>query len=98
MHSIAVMTLIHALKANVVVNEFGRAALCDFGLSHLSGVMQDGEIDDCLPSRPFTTGLTSTVIGGTLRYLAPEQSITDGRPTTCSDVYAFGCTCAEVCL
>lgn len=88
-------------KDNVVVHEDGHAALCDLGLSRLSvdmhtGVADDRSVDESQP--PPSTGLTHTVIGGTLRYLAPELlESPDCRPTLASDMYAFGCTCAEVC-
>ncbi|KAF9509418.1 hypothetical protein BS47DRAFT_1396928 [Hydnum rufescens UP504] len=69
--------------ANVVVAMDGRAALCDFGLSVI------------LDSGP--TGFTSSIIGGTLRFLAPEQLSDDqGSRSPPSDVYAFGCLYAEI--
>jgi len=71
--------------ANVVVGMDGRAALCDFGLS----VILDGG----------PTGFTSSTIGGTLRFLAQEQlSLSDnpGSRSPQSDVYAYGCTYAEI--
>jgi len=69
------------IKANVLIDWKGDAALCDFGLS----VMLD--------ERP--TGFTSSDFGGTLRYLAPELLHVTNR-TTATDVYALGCTCAQV--
>ena len=58
----------------------GHALLCDFGLSRIL---------DGLPS-----GFTTAQHVGTLRYVAPE--LLEGKPTTESDVYAFGCTCIRV--
>ncbi len=65
----------------------GHALLCDFGLSRIL---------DGLPS-----GHTTSVQGGTLRYLAPE--LMGGMdpdehvyPTIKSDVFAFACTCIQV--
>ncbi len=65
----------------------GHALLCDFGLSRI--------LDD-LPS-----GHTTSVQGGTLRYLAPELLGGSGLngeacPTAKSDVFAFACTCIQV--
>ncbi|KAF8326036.1 kinase-like domain-containing protein [Cantharellus anzutake] len=79
--------IIHAdLKPlNILINDMGRAQLCDFGLSRIL---------DGLP-----TGQTTSDQGGTLRFQAPEllgASEDDSRPTTKSDVYAFGCTCVQI--
>ncbi|KAF8326090.1 kinase-like domain-containing protein [Cantharellus anzutake] len=78
--------IIHAdLKPlNILINDMGRAQLCDFGLSCIL---------DELP-----TGLTTSVRGGTLRFLAPEllDASKDPHPTTNSDVYAFGCTSIQI--
>ncbi|KAF8326102.1 kinase-like domain-containing protein, partial [Cantharellus anzutake] len=79
--------IVHAdLKPlNILINDTGRAQLCDFGLSRIL---------DGLP-----TGQTTSDQGGTLRFLAPElleSSEEDSHPTTKSDVYAFGCTCVQV--
>jgi len=82
-------TIIHAdvKPQNVLINNMGHAMLSDFGLSWI--------LDD-LPS-----GHTTSVQGGTLRYLAPElMSGSDPDehvyPTAKSDVYAFACTCVQV--
>lgn len=56
--------------------------MCDFGLSL---ILDEGP-----------TGYTSSEFGGTLRYLAPELLEKDGVRTTATDVYALGCTCAQV--
>jgi len=74
-------------QQNVLVNNMGYAMLSDFGLSWIL---------DGLPS-----GHTTSVQGGTLRYLAPELmggSDPDEHvyPTTKSDVFAFACTCVQV--
>ncbi len=62
----------------------GHALLCDFGLSRIL---------DGLPS-----GHTTSMQGGTPRYLAPELVDPDDDvfPTTNSDVFAFACTCVQV--
>ncbi len=65
----------------------GHGLLCDFGLSRIL---------DGLPS-----GHTTSLQGGTARYLAPElmggmDPDEDVNPTTKSDVFAFACTCVQV--
>ncbi|KAF8328934.1 kinase-like domain-containing protein [Cantharellus anzutake] len=70
---------------NILINDTGRAQLCDFGLSRIL---------DGLP-----TGQTTSDQGGTLRFLAPElleSSEEDSHPTTKSDVYAFGARRSEL--
>ncbi|KAF8335472.1 kinase-like domain-containing protein [Cantharellus anzutake] len=70
---------------NILINDEGRAQLCDFGLSYVF----DG----------FLMGQTYLIQGETLRFLAPESlgyPEECSRPTTESDVYAFGCTCMQV--
>jgi len=69
--------------ANILVGEDGRAALCDFGLS----MVLDGR----------TTGFTSSNVGGTLRFMAPEQFSDDlGGRSVHSDIYSYACTYAEI--
>ena len=87
-------------QANIVVHEDKHAALCDFGLSRLHALL-DHEVLAGFSSQgpvvPQSTGFTATSFGGTLRYLAPELLLLDDvRPTLETDIYAFGCTCAEV--
>ena len=82
------------------MHEDTRAALCDFGLSKLHAIV-DHRLNPEASTRghvlPMSTGFTATSFGGTLRYLAPEQLLSDDvGPTVQTDVYAFGCTCAEV--
>ena len=49
------------------------------------------------PVFTISTGFTTTSFGGTLRYLVPEQMLSDyAGPTAQTDIYAFGYTCAEV--
>ncbi|KAF8331100.1 kinase-like domain-containing protein [Cantharellus anzutake] len=70
---------------NILINDAGHAQLCDFGLSRIL---------DGLP-----TGQTTSIQGGTPRFLAPELlgfSEEDLPPTAQSDVYAFGCTCIQI--
>ncbi|KAG8873413.1 hypothetical protein FRB98_009022 [Tulasnella sp. 332] len=66
---------------NVLVNDFGDAALCDFGLAHTLLEMR--------------TGLTTSGLGqGCLGFIAPEIIAAEGHKnicrTTMSDVYAVG--------
>lgn len=69
-------------QANILIDEKGRAALCDFGLATI--------LDD----QP--TGFTNSLVGGTDRFLAPELLNDDVCRSLQSDVYAFGCVCAQV--
>jgi len=84
-------------QANVVVNEHGTAALCDFGLSKLYRPAVPGEVVAGSLPRVVASGFTATHAGGTLRYLAPEL-FEENSLTPASDVYAFASTCAEVSL
>ena len=91
-------------KANVVVHEDGHAALCDFGLSRFQATIPEIGIKAPFPSTAVVphittpTGFTTMNSGGTLRFLAPEQMLSEDYPipTFQSDIYAFSCTCAEV--
>lgn len=97
------LILTSLLKLNVVVHEDGRAALCDFGLSYLKAsilqVESPGHINASNNTAQQKIGFTATGFNGTLRYLSPEQLSCDNpRPTFAADIYAFACTCAEVCM
>ncbi|KAF8319234.1 kinase-like domain-containing protein, partial [Cantharellus anzutake] len=70
------------LKAyNILVDDNGHAIICDFGLSQM--------LDNS------ASGFTSSVLGGTTRYLAPELTHGEAR-TAASDMYSFACVCMEV--
>jgi serine/threonine protein kinase len=76
------------LQANVLINDIGRACLCDFGLSAL------------IIEFHGTSFYTSTV-GGNARWTAPEiYRVTDDETTHSvtvqSDVYSFGCILLQV--
>ncbi|KAH0829093.1 kinase-like domain-containing protein, partial [Lanmaoa asiatica] len=76
-----------SLQGNILISDGGQAVLADFGLSIV------------LEMSGFTTKNTP----GTLRYMAPEllaESTTSAatRPTTATDVWAFGITATEVRL
>ncbi|KAG9042371.1 hypothetical protein FS837_010953 [Tulasnella sp. UAMH 9824] len=64
---------------NVIIKDNLEACLCDFGISRVFLGYNE------------TTNLTTTnnMIGGTAGYQAKEV-LEDGKPTTASDVYAFG--------
>ncbi|KAF8335709.1 kinase-like domain-containing protein [Cantharellus anzutake] len=68
---------------NILITLDGHACICDFGLSII------------LDNNP--TGFTSSVIGMTLIFSAPEL-LDCSEKTTESDVYAYGCTCIEILL
>ncbi|KAF8343112.1 kinase-like domain-containing protein [Cantharellus anzutake] len=68
---------------NVLISDNGNAQLCDFGLSRV------------ISELTITGQTTSTGIGYTARYSAPEVIVEEVK-TTESDVYAFGCTCIHV--
>jgi len=70
----------------VLINQYGVAQLCDFGLVRL--------VHD-----QMATGLTTTTAHtGTARYLSLELVEADDEcsPTTFSDTYALGCIGMEV--
>lgn len=66
------------------------------GQHHTSRIAQNtNALNNTIPQN---TGFTATTFNGTLRYLAPEQlSCNNAKPTLAADIYAFACTCAEVC-
>ncbi|KAJ7351218.1 kinase-like protein [Mycena albidolilacea] len=69
---------------NVLVEEFGRALLCDFGLARIKAD---------ITSR--TRALSDTVVSGSRNWMAPEL-LSGSLPRTPSDIYAFGMTLYEV--
>lgn len=83
----------------MVVNEYGTAALCDFGLS----MFFRETAPDAVAAKPplgmlgstVSSGFTATTRGGTVRYLAPEL-FDDDHLTLATDVFAFASTCGEV--
>ena len=79
---------IHLSQSNILIDDEGKACLCDFGLSSIAADFQG------------TSFLTST-IGGNVRWAAPELYFTnedDSTPTvtTHSDIYSFGSVMLEV--
>ncbi|KAJ6562386.1 kinase-like domain-containing protein [Mycena capillaripes] len=69
---------------NVLVENSGRALLCDFGLARLKAD---------ITSRTRTTAVTT--VSGSRNWMAPEL-LSGSLPRTPSDVYAFGMTVYEV--
>ena len=76
--------LTHAHKSNILVDEFGKACLSDFGLAKI---------------KTYSTTIHKElhVSSGTVRWMAPEQLRT-GLITRQTDIYGFGMTMYEVRL
>jgi serine/threonine protein kinase len=81
------------VQTNILIDDQGRGILSDFGLTRTLGMTDK-------------SGLTTSSISGSLRWLAPElfprldrgpaNSQTKIQRTNASDVWAFGCTVYEV--
>jgi serine/threonine protein kinase len=79
---------------NVLIDDDGRAVLTDFGLSKVIDEISD------------PTGNTTVMMGGAIRWKAPELLFDEPEdstspevspmPSTASDVYSFACTAYEV--
>ncbi|KAJ7226454.1 kinase-like protein [Mycena rebaudengoi] len=69
---------------NVLVEEFGRALLCDFGLARIKAD---------ITSR--TRAMSDSVVSGSRNWMAPEL-LSGSLPRPQSDIYAFGMTLYEV--
>ena len=72
----------HPFQSNILIDKTLHPRLADFGLTRL--------VDK--------TGQSSTNMGGTLRWMAPELLVPseDVQRTYASDIYAFACVCVEV--
>ncbi|KAF5352790.1 hypothetical protein D9756_006204 [Leucocoprinus leucothites] len=72
---------------NILVTRVGRACIADFGLATMS-----------YERKPNWTSLrSSTTVGGTLRWQAPELLESElSEPTASADIYAFGCIMYEI--
>ena len=83
----------NSAQINILIDDQGRGVLSDFGLAHNLG-------------KTDKSGLTTSSISGSLRWLAPElfprldggqaKTQTETQRTKASDVWAFGCTVYEV--
>lgn len=73
------------IQLNILVDDFGRACITDFGLSSIG-------VGDTLL---YLHGLTS-VSACSYRWTSPELLEEGARPTPASDIWAFGCVCYEV--
>jgi len=76
------LNIVHGdLKAmNVLIDDAGKAVLCDFGLSRIKADVT---------SRTAT--MKSSVVAGSRNWMSPER-LTGGLPRKHSDIYAFGMT------
>ncbi|KAJ7576222.1 kinase-like domain-containing protein [Mycena floridula] len=66
---------------NILINDHGRAVLCDFGASKI-----------LVPGSPLLSGSHP----GSLRWMAPEVIKPGQIISLKADVYSFGCLCIEV--
>ena len=88
-------------QANVLINDRLQACISDFGLSVIIEDLRD-------VSDPLGGAYPSSVLGGAVRWAAPELfSIDDvnsepgiGGPqlTASCDIYSMGCIALEVCI
>ena len=76
----------HFFQQNVLVDDSGRALLCDFGLARVKADMT---------SRSMTTDAVS--VAGSRHWMAPER-LKGGPLRMPCDIYAFGITLYEVFL
>ncbi|EKM75153.1 hypothetical protein AGABI1DRAFT_132508 [Agaricus bisporus var. burnettii JB137-S8] len=86
LHYLHSQNIVHGdLKGRNVLNDDHRCAcIADFGLSTIV-------TDETLGFVATTTGTS----GHTTRWASPELLEDDARPTTASDIWAFGCVCYE---
>lgn len=68
--------------ANILINDDGRYAITDFGISAQSGHKHEDLFEESS--------------GGTIAYMAPERFREDARPNPASDVWALGVTFFEM--
>ena len=71
-------------QVNILVEDSGRAVLCDFGLSRIKA-----------DATSRTAHTASTLIAGSRNWMAPEL-LAGSPPKMPSDIYAFGMTLFEV--
>jgi serine/threonine protein kinase len=73
---------------NVLIDDAGKAVLCDFGLSRIKA--------DTTSRTAIHTPSESTVVGSR-NWMSPER-LTGGLPRKPADIYAFGMTLYEVSI
>ncbi|KAF7300160.1 Kinase-like protein [Mycena kentingensis (nom. inval.)] len=73
---------------NVLVDERGRALLCDFGLSKVKA--------DITSRTTTASSPPSTTTSGSRNWMAPELLVGASGPRFSSDIYAFGMTIYEL--
>ena len=81
--SITSISLTLISKANVLISDYHKAILCDFGLSRFGNEISTGQT-------------SSTAFAGVIRFMAPEILLGKGRKSIESDMYSFACTCVPV--
>ncbi|KXN82330.1 hypothetical protein AN958_02678 [Leucoagaricus sp. SymC.cos] len=74
-----------SFMVNILIDDNGRACLADFGLS---SIRTDQTLARCISA--------TTVQGLSCRWAAPELLADSPRPTSASDMWAFGCVCYEI--
>lgn len=74
------------LQQNVLIDDCGRALLCDFGLAHLKAD---------ITTRTMETD--PVVVAGSRHWMAPERLMGKSLRKP-SDIYSFGITSYEVIL
>ncbi|KAG8942448.1 hypothetical protein FRC03_003188 [Tulasnella sp. 419] len=93
------LSLVHGdIKAeNILVNDAGFACLADFGISSFiqanNSSSADNQTSTLLPSSSCTS---SSVSGGTLPFLSPEELLKGGRKQMPSDIWKVGCTAVQI--
>lgn len=68
--------------ANILINDDGRYAITDFGISAQSGHQYNDLFEESC--------------GGTMAYMAPERFLEEAQPNAASDVWALGATFYEM--
>jgi serine/threonine protein kinase len=76
--------MLNYYQQNVLIDDSGRALLCDFGLARVKAD---------ITSRSTVDDISATA--GSRYWMAPER-LEGKSPKKPSDVYAFGCTSYEV--
>ncbi|KAG8929601.1 hypothetical protein FRC02_005339 [Tulasnella sp. 418] len=93
------LSLVHAdIKGeNILVNDAGSACLADFGIS--SFIQANNTQSACNLAEgllPASSNTSSSVSGGTLPFLSPEELSKCGRKQMPSDIWKVGCTAIQI--